>query len=431
LTNDTQIVKLISDAYGGEAFGRLTDGRATFVPLGIGGETVRIRPVAEKRGYVRAELVEVLDPSPARINPLCPHFGVCGGCHYQQIAYESQLEIKAAILREQLERVGGMKNPPIKPTIASPQNWNYRNHIQFHPIPVISNNGSSTQDPLCRLGFAARQTSIDSRIEQFIAVDVCHLPEAPLDTLWQQIDLESIPGLERISLRLGIEEDVLLVLESNTLEMPEFGLDLPLSAVHISPGGTIVLAGNEHIVMQVKDRDFHVSAASFFQVNSRMAERMVEHILENLALEAQDTLLDVYCGVGLFSAFLAPKVKRLIGIESSLSACADFEINLDAFDHVDLYEDGAERVLPSLKLRPDVVLVDPPRAGLQRAALDSILALEPRTIVYVSCDAATLARDAQRLNSGGYHLRQITPFDLFPQTYHIESISFWDVSIQQ
>ena len=124
-------------------------------------------------------------------------------------------------------------------------------------------------------------------------------------------------------------------------------------------------------------------------------------------------------------------MKRLIGIESSLSACADFEINLDAFDHVELYEDGAERVLPSLKLRPDVVLVDPPRAGLQRTALDSILALEPRTIVYVSCDAATLARDAQRLNSGGYHLRQITPFDLFPQTYHIESISFWDVSIQQ
>lgn len=148
-------------------------------------------------------------------------------------------------------------------------------------------------------------------------------------------------------------------------------------------------------------------------------------MLDSLPLPAE-TILDVYCGVGLFSAFLAPNVKRLIGIESSPSACEDFVINLDEFDNVELYEALAEDALPVLDIHPEVILVDPPRAGLDRRALDAILALKPRTLAYVSCDPSTLARDARRLIAGGYHLKQVTPFDMFPQTYHIESISLFE-----
>jgi 23S rRNA (uracil1939-C5)-methyltransferase len=127
----------------------------------------------------------------------------------------------------------------------------------------------------------------------------------------------------------------------------------------------------------------------------------------------------------LFSAFLAPRVRRLIGIEASPAACEDFSLNLDEFDNVELYEATAEQALPALQVKPDLVLVDPPRAGLERSALEAILTMQPKTLAYISCDPATLARDARRLVDGGYQLQHITPFDLFPHTFHIESISFF------
>jgi len=167
------------------------------------------------------------------------------------------------------------------------------------------------------------------------------------------------------------------------------------------------------------DRDFRVSAASFFQANTVMAEKMVGHLLTYLPVSSSTTLLDVYCGVGLFSAFLAPKCKTVIGIESSESACEDFVVNLDEFDNVELYEGLAEEVIPHLLAKPDVVLVDPPRSGLEKRVMDGLLKLNPQVIAYVSCDPSTLARDAARLINRGYRLRDVTPFDLFsPNVSH-------------
>jgi 23S rRNA (uracil1939-C5)-methyltransferase len=160
-----------------------------------------------------------------------------------------------------------------------------------------------------------------------------------------------------------------------------------------------------------------------------MAEKMVNHLIARLPVAQSSTLLDVYCGAGLFSAFLAPRYERLIGVESSPSACEDFSFNLDEFENVELYEGLAEEVLPDLVGRianPPYVLVDPPRAGLEKRVVDGILELQPQVLVYVSCDPSTLARDARRLIDGGYHLKDVTPFDLFPQTYHIESISLFE-----
>lgn len=186
------------------------------------------------------------------------------------------------------------------------------------------------------------------------------------------------------------------------------------------------MAGSDLLTVKVLDRQFQVSPASFFQVNTPQAARMVEHLLQYLQLGKDVTLLDVYCGVGLFSAFFAPRVGRLVGIELSPSACEDFAVNLDEFDHVELYEASAEDVLTSQKFHPDVIVVDPPRSGLGQRMLDGLLAQSARQIAYVSCDPSTLARDAKRLIAGGYRLQKITPFDVFPQTYHIESISFWE-----
>ncbi|MCL4562520.1 MAG: class I SAM-dependent RNA methyltransferase [Chloroflexi bacterium] len=406
-SSPTYEIDLTALAFGGDSLGRLPDGRAVFVPFGLPGERVRIRLVEEKRAYARGELLEVLEPSSRRIAARCPHFGECGGCHYQNLAYEDQLDAKTEILRDVLARVGGLSSPPIRPIVPAPQPWNYRNHVQFH----LSAEG--------RLGYQAQNS------HRVVPIRECHLPEGALNEVWPRLEVEPLPGLERVSLRLGQEEGVQLILESSDPQPPEFSVDFPLSAVHLSPAGSMVLAGDEQVYLSVRDRTFCVSPGSFFQVNTLQAEAMVAHLLELLPLTSTATVIDVYCGVGLFSAFIAPRVGRLMGVELSQAACEDFAANLDEFDNVELYQGAAEDVLPALQVRADGMVVDPPRSGLDPRALDAIAAMQPPVLVYVSCDPSTLARDAKRLLAKGYTLEQVTPFDLFPQTYHIESISLF------
>lgn len=404
-------VLLTTLAYGGDAIGRLEDSRAVFVPFGLPGERARIRLTEEKRGFARGELVEILKASPHRVVPRCKHFGVCGGCHYQNMPYEEQLKAKTEILRDQLTRIGRIENPPVQDMIASPNPWNYRNHVQFQ----LTEEG--------KLGYVGAGISFAQGI---IPITECHLPEESINSFWPQLQFEPGTIIERISLREGKEEDLMLVLESDSPEAPELEIEAKISVAHVFEENTMIIAGNDHIIIPVFGRDFLVSATSFFQVNTGIAEKMVNYLITNLPITQSTILLDVYCGVGLFSAFLAPICKTVIGIESSPPACEDFAVNLDEFDNVELYEGLAEDVIPQLDVKPDVVLVDPPRAGLDKRVVDGILKLNPHVIAYVSCDPSTLSRDAARLINGGYHLKDVTPFDLFPQTYHIESISIFE-----
>jgi len=415
----TQTVELnlTTFTYGGDAMGRLDDpltgtgGRAVFVPFGLPGERVRVRLTAEKKNFARGEIVEILEASKDRIQPKCIHFGECGGCHYQNLPYEKQLIAKTEILIDQLKRIGKIEDPPVQAMVGSPNPWNYRNHIQF----------SLYQDG--RLGF---QMPNSNRV---IPITECHLPEPSLNSLWPQLKFDPATDIERVSLRAGNEDDLMLTLESDSPEPPELEIEAGISVTHLYEENTVVIAGTDHIVLRVLGRDFKISAASFFQVNTIMAEKMVNHLLTSLPISMSTTLLDLYCGVGLFSAFFAPKCGRVIGIEASESACEDFVVNLDEFDNVELYEGLAEEVLPNLVeqiANPLYVIVDPPRAGLDKQVVDGILKLDPQMIAYVSCDASTLARDASWLINGGYKLKEVTPFDLFPQTYHIESISLFE-----
>ena len=404
-------VTLTTLTYGGEAMGRLDDGRAVFIPFGLPGERVSVRLTDEKKNFARGEIVEILEPAQDRIAPKCKHFGECGGCHYQNLPYEKQIIAKTEILIDQLKRIGKIENPPVKPMVACPNAWNYRNHIQFS----LDRDG--------KLGF---QKSNSNRV---IPITECHIPEAAINDFWSQLEFEPETNIERVSLRAGVDDDLLIVLESESPEPPELEIEAGISIAHVYEENTVVIAGNDHIGIRVLDRDFKVSAASFFQVNTVMAEKMVNHLFTCLPVSLSTTLLDVYCGVGLFSAFFASKCKTVIGIESSESACEDFTFNLDEFDNVELYEGLAEEVLPGLVERianPLYILVDPPRAGLDKQVIDGILELNPQMIAYVSCDPSTLARDAARLINGGYKLKEVTPFDLFPQTYHIESISIFE-----
>ncbi len=389
--------------YGGDALGHLPDGRAAFLPFTLPGEVVRARLLREGSGFARMQVVEVLEAATGRIQPRCPHFGVCGGCHYQHMDYPAQLAAKQAILQETLVRTAHIVDPPLRPIVASPHPWNYRNHVQFH----LDRSGQ-----LCFVGSDDRS---------LMPVTECLLPEPGLDEIWRRLQFEPDLGLERVSLRLGVDDSVMVMLASP--EVPALELEAGLSVVHLQGDEAVVLAGDEALVMEVNSRLFRVSATSFFQVNTSIAGSMVSHLVERVSVKPGTPMLDVFCGVGLFSAFFAARGAQVTGIELSPAACDDFSVNLDEFEGVSLYQASAAEVLPSLDLNPQVVLLDPPRAGLEARVVEALLAKAPQQIAYISCDPATLGRDLARLIAGGYRLLEVTPFDLFPQTYHIESIS--------
>lgn len=401
-------LELTGMAYGGEALGRDEDGRMTFVPFALPGERVKVQIMEEHSRWARGRLLQVLDPSPKRIEARCLHYGVCGGCHYQHMPYSEQLAVKGDIVRDQLERIGGFSAPPVRDPIPCPKPWGYRNHLRF----------SLTAD--AELGF------VDKTGERVFPVRECHLPEPPIARLWPQLDLEAIPDLEAVGVRVGSDpDDRMLVFHG--LGSPELELhaDLPASAIWLTPEGQIVLAGDDHMTFQVHDRVFHVSGGAFFQVNSALLEALIALVLDPLQPQSGETIFDLYAGVGLFSAFVAERGAAVVGVESSPWAAADYEFNLAEFEDVALYESSVELALPQIPQSPSAVIVDPPRAGLSREVLDRLAEISPGSLVYVSCDPATLARDAKRLSRAGFLLSHITPIDLFPQTYHIETVSFW------
>jgi 23S rRNA (uracil1939-C5)-methyltransferase len=404
--DESQIIDLdvLDFTFGGDAFARMADGKPVFLPFAIPGERVRVRIPSERKDYNIGELVEVLTPSPWRIEPRCRHFGVCGGCHYQHLTYAHQLEVKQKIVLDQMRRIGKMMDPPVKPIIPSPAEWNYRNTMQFHLSP------------------AGKPGFRDTRGARVVEVQECHLPLPELGELWPNLDIEPSAGIDRVILRAGSDGELLVGLESERQNPPELTLDLSLSLHYLGRGGDTLMAGDAYNIMTVNGVNFAVSPRSFFQVNLPQAEAMVKYALANCDVTSQSTVLDLYCGVGLFSAFLAPRVRQLVGVELSESACNDFALNLDAHENVSLYVGKVEEVAPALELQPDLVILDPPRAGLDRRVVEYLKSSKARQVIYVSCDPSTLARDCRRLSDGGFVVESIQPFDFFPQTYHVESV---------
>jgi 23S rRNA (uracil1939-C5)-methyltransferase len=403
-------LQLSGSAYGGEAFGRDEDGRMTFVAFALPGETVRVEIVDARKSWARARLVEVLEASPERIDPRCPHFTECGGCHYQHAPYDTQLKIKAGILRDQLVRIGGFEAPPTRSIVPSPSPWNTRNQLQFS----LADDG--------RLGFMAASTN------DVVPIRECHLPLPEIDEVWPRIDAAERFDLERIILRTGTDGEVLIALQSELEPELDISIDLPASLVWLGPQGVTVIAGNEYLAYDVLDQRFRVSARSFFQVNSLLLDELVRLVLRAIDPKPGETIFDLYAGAGLFSAFIARHGARLVAVEQSLWSCRDFEVNLRAFDDVALYEAPVEMALPSIQEKPDMILVDPPRDGLSREVRDTLIELAPAKLVYLSCDPSTLARDAKRLVQAGCKLESVTPIDLFPQTYHLESLAVFEFS---
>jgi 23S rRNA (uracil1939-C5)-methyltransferase len=398
-------IRIEKIVHGGDGMGYASDGRPLFVPFTAPGEWVRVELQEAHKGFLRGRLIEVVEPAAERVAPRCRHFGECGGCQLQHLSYPAQMKAKAAVLREQLLRLGGIAEAPVRPLTPSSGEWNYRNHIQCAPADG-------------RLGFF-RPAS-----HAVLPVTECHLPEKRLLALWESLDWESFPGLRQIGFRAAADDEM-IVLEGAAGDLPEVSVESSVSAAWLdAEGGTVYLAGGP-LRYEILGRPFAVSAGSFFQVNTALIPTMVNTVLEMADPARSETVLDLYCGTGLFSAFLAERAGRVIGIEESPSAAADFEANLDSFDTVELYAASAEEALEAIDARPDLAVVDPPRSGLTARAIRALLRKAPPRIVMVSCEMSTLARDARVLAGGGYKLTDLAPIDMFPQTGHLETIGRW------
>ena len=403
-------------AHGGEAVGRHA-GKVVFVPYAIPGERVRVEIVEEKARWARARLLDVLAPSPDRVAPPCPYFGPerCDGCQWQQIAYERQATLKAEIVADQLRRLGRIAAPPVADVVALADDegvlaYGYRNQAQF----ALTADG--------KLGYR-RAASHD-----VIAVARCLLLHPRLDELHGALDV-AWPDLRGVGLRAGINTgDALVLFEAAGAEAPELEIDLPASCALLTGRGVQPLIGDAWIEEAVAGQRYRVSAESFFQVNTPGAEALVEIVAAYAEPRPDDVLLDAYCGVGLFALALADAVAEVIGIESSPSACDDFAFNAGDRPNVTLHEGAVDAVLPALigqGQRADLVVLDPPRAGAGPEVIAGLASPAPRKIIYVSCDPATLARDSVHLAAAGYHLIEAQPVDMFPQTYHVETVAAW------
>jgi 23S rRNA (uracil1939-C5)-methyltransferase len=399
-------LELTDMAHGGTALGR-HEGRVIFVPYAIPGEVVRVRLSEAHTRWARADLVEVLQPSTHRVEPPCPYFGQgrCGGCQFQHIDYEGQVMFKREVVIDHLHRLGKLE-VGVEEGIGAADPWGYRNKVQFH----VTDEGL--------LGFLTADT------HNILPVEDCLIIDPLLDEMWTAFDMRW-PEIYRLSLRCGSATgDRMAIFELEAYEDFDIEVDFAVSCVLLTPDGeALVLMGAPSLVEYVANREYRISAGSFFQVNTAGAEALVALVRDLLQPAGSDTLLDLYCGVGLFGLALAGEVGRVIGVESDASAAADFLANARGLEQVNLVEGKAQAVLGSVEEPVDLVVLDPPRAGAGERAVGEIARLGPRRIAYVSCDPATLARDARHLVDAGYRLEVVQPVDLFPQTFHIESVS--------
>jgi 23S rRNA (uracil1939-C5)-methyltransferase len=296
----------------------------------------------------------------------------------------------------------------VQDIIGAAEPWSYRNHVQFSVTPKG------------QLGFLR----LDSH--DIFPVQECLIIDALLDDLWAALDMEW-PQLYRLSLRCGSATgDAMAIFELDHYEDFDIEVDFPVSCVLLlADGEVVVMMGQPYLVEHVAGRDYRVSVGSFFQVNTAGAEALVALVRDYLAPAGGETLVDLYCGVGLFGLSLAEQVEQVIGVEQDPSSAADFRHNAQGLEHVELVEGAADTMLPRIGGPVDLLVLDPPRAGAGARVVGEIARLSPRRAVYVSCDPATLARDARYLVEAGYHLAEVQPVDLFPQTFHIESVALF------
>jgi 23S rRNA (uracil1939-C5)-methyltransferase len=406
---ETITLDLTEFANGGYAVGRASRGRTIFVPYAMPGEKIKAAVHTEKNKVAYAYLQQLLKTSPERVEPRCAHFTVCGGCHFQHMRYEAQLRAKQAVVVDQMLRIGNVKDAPVRPTRPHPQPWGYGMEMSLSPV---AGGG---------LGFWSPSE------KRIVPIESCPISHPMLVELLQDVDLE-LPGLRKLTLRVGDDEALLAAVEVDGVEPPELEADFPLSVVIVLPDDTAVnLIGDNFTIQTVKGRDFRVSAGCHLPASAAGMEFLVETVLRYARLTGIEQVLELYSGVGILTAFLADEAAEVVAIEMNRDAVADTAVNVEA-DNVSLYEGAVEEVLPMLDSKPDVLVLHPPKEGLSREAAKWVARLRPSRIIYASSDVATFARDGRAFSRNGFRLIEIQPIDMRPQTFHVDMVGLWEMT---
>lgn len=413
-------VRIESIAAGGAGVGHLPDGRAVFVQRSAPGDLVRIELTREKRRWANGRLLTLIEPGPHRRAAPCPHYARCGGCTVEHLEYTAQVAAKADIVHQALRRIGGIATarPEVTP---SPVEFRYRNRVSFTLVRA----------PGGRIIAGFHEIDRPDRVVDISAA--CLLPEAPLADAWQRLRaswgdgaalLPSGPEL-RLTLRANRKQQVGLVIDGGySAGQPDRLRELvpELQSIwHRSQGATqhALLAGAASFAEIWLEEELALNGATFLQVNRAAAEQLEQHVLERAQANGTSTVIDAYCGVGLHARRLARLGCTVVGIELDVAAVAEAE--RDAPTGLTFVIARTEDVLPDY-LPVDLVIVNPPRAGLAEPVTRTLTANPPARIIYVSCDPATLARDLARL-APTFQLQAMRCFDLFPQTTHVETVA--------
>ena len=426
----------------GDGVGRWGE-RVVFVPDSVPGDRVSVRLVRVKPQYAHAQLHKLLEPSPHRIRPSCIVADKCGGCQWQHIASEYQLEAKQNQVIQALERIGGFSCPPVAPVLAAP-NLNYRNKATY---PLGASATGKVQAGYYQKGshhlINLNQCPVqDSRLNPLLAQVKQDIQERG----WQVYDEHKHKGQVRhLALRIGRRTGEMLLtlvvrgwdllgIEAQASEWlnryPQLvGVSLnrnPERTNTIFGYETRCIAGRAYLLEQFAGLELQVRPNTFFQVYTESAEALLQVITQQLNLQGDEVLVDAYCGIGTLTLPLARALQQAIGLEVQPEAVEQAQLNAqrNGINNVTFRVGPVEKLLPQLERIPDIVLLDPPRKGCDRVVIETLLRITPLRIVYVSCKPATLARDLKMLCQGGYRLVNVQPADFFPQTAHVECAAF-------
>ena len=441
----------------GKAIGHY-EGMVVFVPMTVPGDVVDVQVRAKHRRFMEGVVVNFVKRSEMRCEPVCEHFGVCGGCKWQNLPYEEQLHHKTVQVRDQLTRIGKLELPEISPCLGSAEQLYYRNKLEFTfadrrwlTYEEIAEGGDITPTPA--LGF-----HVPNMFDKVLDIKKCYLQADPSNAIRDFVkqyciensysfhNVREHQGLMRgIIIRTASTGDIMVSVVFNENDQPK--IKALLSALQeqfpqitsliyfvnekwndsLTDQMPICFSGNDHIFEEMEGLRFKVGPKSFYQTNSAQAYELYKVTREFADLKPEDTLYDLYTGTGTIANFCARRCKKVVGIEYVPEAIEDAKVNsaINGIDNTTFYAGDMKKVLDNAFIarngRPDVIILDPPRAGVDEPVIDVILNAAPQRIVYVSCNPATQARDLA-LMSGMYKVVAVQPVDMFPHTHHVENV---------
>jgi 23S rRNA (uracil1939-C5)-methyltransferase len=441
------VVRVDSLAFGGDAVARLSEGRVVFVRGALPGELARVRLTRIRKAYAEAEAIEILEPAPERVAPRCRHFGVCGGCRHQDLAYAAQLGWKTRQVAETLERLGNLRGLDVRPAVGMDDPWFYRNKMEFgvsrsggqavvglrergrfdrvfdlEECPIFSPRAGATlaaveahcrargytvYDPHRQSGFLRHLLVRESKRADDLLVGLVTSPG--------ELDGPGLVAAVRGAVPATSIWQVISATRSNVVEFHE----------------TRLLHGSARMTERIPPLSFEFGPGAFFQTNTRMAEALFRAVAEAARLTESEVLVDLYCGIGAIALYLARRARRVVGLEGGAAAIEDARHNarINGIDNAEFHTADDRLGFPVFLDRQepgavDVLLLDPPRGGVHARTLGAVRRLAPPRLLYVSCNPASLARDLSILAQapGGYRVLRVQPFDLFPHTPHIETL---------